>query len=393
MTGADESGLISATDAARRLGVKRQTLYAYVSRGVLHRQVALDGRSSLFDPAELDSLRLGKRDRSEGEVRAVIATSITQVHDDALIVRGHDLVDLVARGTSFADVAGLLWQSSADEQWPTPEERLTTELCGIDGLRTLVAAASASDPLRHDVSPRSVRAAGRRLITAMVHGLPPVAKGGESSLPHALWRRLTKRRGSADERRVLDAAMALLCDHGLASSTFAARVAASVRADPYSVVAAGLGVMGGSLHGAASAGVHELFSEAERRGDATPAVADAIRRTGRVPGFGHTVYTRQDPRYGALMALIVDTWAGDARMQHVYQLRDVVGERRDDIPNIDLALGALTWLSGMQPDGGETVFAIARTAGFLAHAIEEYEESALRFRPRARYIGPRSGAD
>jgi len=260
---------------------------------------------------------------------------------------------------------------------------------GVEGLRSLLAAASASDPLRHDLSPHSVRGAGRRMITAMAHGLPPVAKGSDASLTAALWRRLTSRRGSAKERAALDVALALLADHGLAASTFAARIAASVRADPYSVVSTGLGVIGGPLHGAASAAVHELFAESARLGDAAQAVGDAVRLSGRVPRFGHTLYTRQDPRYSALMTLVVEAWADDPRLQQVYRVRDVVGARRDEFPNVDFALGAFTWLAGMAPKAGETIFAVARTAGWLAHAVEEYDEAPLRFRPRARYLGPR----
>ena len=391
MLSMDESQLVTAAEAAARLGVKRQTLYAYVSRGLLHRQVALDGRSSMFDPSELEALRLGKRDRAEGELRTVIATSVTRVSDEALLVRGHDLVGLVSDGMSFMEIADLLWMSPDAESWPEPEPALTTSLTGIDGLRSIVAACSASDPLRHDLSPRSVRAAGRRMITAMAHGLPPLGTGSDASLESALWRRLTKRRGTAKERATLDMALALLSDHGLASSTFAARIAASVRADPYSVVISGLGVVGGVLHGAASGAVHQLFAESVRVDDATRAVGEVLRVMGRVPGFGHKLYTQQDPRYSTLMTAVIDTWADDPRLQHVYRVRDVVGARRDEFPNVDLALGAFTWLANMSPDAGETIFATARSAGWLAHAVEEYDEAPLRFRPRARYLptGPR----
>lgn len=385
----EESGLVDAAEAAARLGVKRQTLYAYVSRGVLHRQVALDGRTSLFDPAELDALRLGKRDRTEGELRTVIATAVTQVSDEGLRVRGRDLIDLVSQGTSFTEVADLLWESPDDESWPAPDPSLVTDLGGVDGLRTLVAAASASDPLRHDLTPRSVREAGRRMITTMANGLPTASPGDDETIASALWRRLSPRRGSTTELHALDVALALLVDHGLAASTFAARIAASVRADPYSVVTSGLGVIGGPLHGAASSVVHELFAESARIEDAAVAVGDALRLHGRVPGFGHTLYTQQDPRYSALMTLVVDAWSDDPRLQYVYRVRDVVGSRRDEFPNVDLALGAFSWLAQMQPDAGETIFAIARTAGWLAHAVEEYDEAPLRFRPRARYRGPR----
>ena len=95
----------------------------------------------------------------------------------------------------------------------------------------------------------------------------------------------------------------------------------------------------------------------------------------------------QDPRYSALMSVIVDAWSDDPRLQHVFRVRDVVAERRAILPNVDLALGALTWLAGMASRAGEIVFAVARTAGWIAHAAEEYGEPALRFRPRARYTG------
>jgi len=385
----DEDNLITATEAAARLGVKRQTIYAYVSRGLVHRQVSLDGRTSLFDPRELDAIRLGKRDRSEGELRAVISTAITQVGDEGLFVRGQDLIALVSSGYRFIDVAELLWAAPPGESWPEPESALSSEVAGIDGLRTIVVLASSGDALRHDLSPKSVRDSGRRMITAMVHGLPPKAKGSDAKLSNALWRRLTKRRGSSMERAALDVALALLADHGLAASTFAARIAASVRADPYSVVVSGLGVIGGSLHGAASAAVHQLFQDSLRLDDPALAVGEILRISGRVPGFGHSVYTRQDPRYSALMTLVVEAWADDPRLQQVYRVRDVVAGRRDVLPNVDLALGAFTWLAGMAPDAGEAIFAIARTAGWIAHAIEEYDEAALRFRPRARYVGQR----
>ncbi|MFV2039863.1 MAG: citrate/2-methylcitrate synthase, partial [Acidimicrobiales bacterium] len=182
-------------------------------------------------------------------------------------------------------------------------------------------------------------------------------------------------------------ALALLADHGLAASTFGARVAASVRADPYSVVATGLGIVGGTLHGAASGAVHDVLDEADRSGNVGLAVGEAHRRYGRNPGFGHTIYQTEDPRYHALMARVSDAWSEDARLATVHGVRDLVSERTDAVANVDLALGSLTWLAGMDRDAGEAIFAIARTAGWIAHALEEYEEQPLRFRPQARYAG------
>ncbi|MDH3679935.1 MAG: citrate synthase [Acidimicrobiia bacterium] len=392
---------LSAADAAARLGIKRQTLYAYVSRGLLKREVAPDGRSSLFDPGEIEQLRLGRRPDTEGELHALIATGLTRIDDHGIWLRGRDLVAMVGDGATFTEVVDELWGSPDGESWEhevTGDRRSPSVALGapaaplLDELRVIVAECSAHDALRHDLSPKSVRAVGRRLIVALATGLP--ARSGASDAPDrtvaaALWRRLSPLPPDDPRLQSLDAAMSLLVDHGLASSTFAARVAASVRADPYSVVGAGLGVMGGTLHGAASASVHELLTETERTGDATSAAGEARRRLGGFPGFGHAVYTIQDPRYGALMARIIDAWGDDPRLVNVYRVRDVIGERTDAIPNVDLALGALTYLADMPVAGGEVIFSVARTAGWLAHAMEEYEEKPLRFRPRAKYVGPR----
>ncbi len=405
MSGTQGAAGLTTAETAELLGVKRQTVYAYVSRGILHRQVALDGRTSLFDRAEVEELRVGRRSDQDGLMQSMLTTGITNVSDERLSVRGHDLADLVGAGAGFTEVADLLWESPADDRWPpapTEPVSIPDDMTLIDQLRMLVAAASSRDPMRHDLSPRSVRAAGRQAIVTMAAGLRSVTDGpplsplssadGSLRFDATLWSGLGATNPTSAKRRAVDVALALLCDHGLASSTFAARIAASVRADPYSVITAGLGALGGPLHGAASSAVHELYEEAERRGDAATVVGDIQRRGGTVPGFGHTVYRSQDARYGVLMPEIVDAWGGDPRLQTVFRVRDVVGERSDIFPNIDLALGALTYLSGMPATAGEAMFAIARTAGWTAHAMEEYEEKPLRFRVKARYIGPRTDA-
>jgi citrate synthase len=384
---------LTTAEAAARLGVKRQTIYAYVSRGLLTRSVASDGRTSLFDPADVERLRQGSRANTEGELHTLISTRITRVSDDGILVRGHDLMDLVGARMGFTEAVDLLWEASPGEHWPDPPAMLPNQEpsappVSLDLLRIVTAQCSLDDPLRHDLSPHAVRAAGRSLLTAMAHTPSEHAAEATADVSGALWDRLTGETGTDRQKAALEAAMVLLMDHGLAGSTFAARIAASVRADPYSVVSAGLGVVGGTLHGAASSAVHELFAEVAETGQPAQAIGEARRRSGTIPGFGHSVYQRQDPRYRRLMALVIEGWSDDTRLQHVHRVRDVVSERSDAIPNIDLALGALTWLSGMRADAGEVIFAVARTAGWLAHAMEEYEEPALRFRPRARWMGP-----
>ncbi|MEM9561837.1 MAG: citrate/2-methylcitrate synthase [Actinomycetota bacterium] len=410
----DEPGL-TAAEVASLLGIKRQTVYAYVSRGVLHRRLSLDGRTSLFDRGEVEELRLGRRPEQEGEMRTILATGLTRVADEGLWIRGRDVVQLVEAGAGFLDLAELVWDGAADTPadgeligWP-PIERTSDRLPPtldtsdpaslLDQLQVLVAVAASADPMRHDLSPRSVRAAGRRMITAMASGLRHRSAGAAApdpslpvatALPAVLWYQLSPAEPDPPKLLALDAALALLVDHGLATSTLAARVAASVRADPYAVVTSGLGTLGGPLHGRASSVVYDLYRVAERDGPAA-AVGQLQRRGLRVPGFGHTVYRSQDPRYGALMSRVVAGWADDPRLGVVFGVRDVVAQRNAAVPNVDLALGALTFLADMPPNAGEAIFAVARTAGWLAHAIEEYDEKPFRFRTRAHYVGPHPG--
>lgn len=391
---------LTAGEAAARLGVKRATLYAYVSRGLLHRHVAMDGRTSLFDSDEIDAFRSGRRRATEGELDTVISTALTWVRDGDLRVRGRDLVALVDQGATYEEIVSLVWAGEVD--WSlsdaelsavdTVQAALPSTTPPIDRLRATVITMSALDPMRSDLSAPAIRTAGASVLSAMVAGLPLKgrlpAKGG---LADRMWPRLVAGRSSAAQREALNAALALLVDHGLAASTFGARVAASTRADPYSVVSAGLGVVGGTLHGAASATVHDLLAMAHREGDAGAAIGETHRRLGRNPGFGHTVYDDEDPRYGALMRRVVAAWRNDPRLRVVHEVRDLVSQRSSEIPNIDLALGAFTWLARMDADAGEAIFAVSRTAGWLAHAIEEFGEAPLRFRPRARYVGERTG--
>ncbi|MFN3215948.1 MAG: citrate/2-methylcitrate synthase [Acidimicrobiales bacterium] len=418
---------LNATEAAARLGVKKATLYAYVSRGLLHRRVALDGRTSLFDSDELDELRTGRRRVADGEVGTLISTGVTDVADGSVTVAGLDLIALARSGVGFEAVAELLWAGaaasggSATPAEPTGPARwrrdgeacalavrvaaaLGPDAAAIERLRVACAAVSTGDPLRSDLSPAGVAAAGRRLLPASIAALGAARPDADTvdtatatdtaagsvapAVADALWPCLSPLPATAERVRCLDTALVLLSDHGMATSTFGARIAASVRADPYAVVAAGLGVVGGALHGAASHEVHRLVVAAAE-GDPAEVIGDARRRLGWFPGYGHSIHRTCDPRAGVLFDAIDAAWNDDPRLEVVAALRAIVAERTDAVENIDLALGTFTWLAAMDDRAGEAIFAIARTAGWLAHAIEEYAEAPLRFRPRPRYTGPR----
>lgn len=388
------SSRISAAEAATRLGVKRETIYAYVSRGLLTSERHLDGKSSTFDPAEIDRLRRRKNDNRPGRLEVPVASAITEVLDGAVSYRGHSLDSLVGSGSGFEAIAELLWTGdlTSPEPWrpdptiaPAIEAAIRSLAPGAtagDRMMAGVVAAAAADPFRADRSAIGVTTSGRILIRTLVDALPAAAEPMGERIADRLWSRLTT--ADPDHADLLDLALVLLADHGMATSTLAARLAASTRAAPHAVLVAGLGTVSGPLHGAASGVVHELFVAAEADG-ADAALAAAIERDGKVPGVGHFIHRTRDPRHDLLMDALAEAALPDARLDVVASVVARTAERIPVAPNVDLALGALTYLTDMAPDAGEAIFATARTAGWLAHAVEEYDEAPIRFRPVGRY--------
>ena len=190
---------------------------------------------------------------------------------------------------------------------------------------------------------------------------------------------------------MVDAALVLLADHELAASTVAARVAASVRADPYAVVSAGLAAVSGTLHGGASLGIEDLLREIDRPDRAASVVGPRLRRGERLRGFGHRLYPAGDPRARVLLDRLRAAAAGSPRLEVVEALLETTTGRGLPEPTVDLALAALAHVTAMTRGAGEAIFAIARTAGWIAHALEEYDRNTP-IRPRAIYTGPSPGS-
>jgi citrate synthase len=398
-------GWMTAADAADRLGVKPATLYAYVSRGVLARRRSPTGQS-LFDPAEIERLGTrGRPRRQPGVAEVVIESRITALGVDRPYYRGRDALEL-AGSVQFEAVAEFLWtgalptdrvdgQARAGEpaRWAAPADALAAGMAAQSGLpagvlplerlQVVVPALAAADPLRSNLDPAAVVEVARGLIAGMVDALPgPAAPGGIAA---RLWAKLAP--SDADPALVgaLDAALVLVADHELAASTTAARVAASVRADPYAVVMTGLGATSGVLHGGASLGAESLLAEARDPAHAREIVALRLRRGERLPGFGHMVYKGVDGRADTLLDR-VRAAVGDDRMAVPDAVIAEARRRRVPAVNIDFALATFTYTAGMAVGTGEALFGIARTAGWIAHAMEEYAHRTP-LRLRAVYIG------
>ena len=349
---------ITTQQAADLLGVKPETVYAYVSRGVLARHRGPDRRSSRFDRIEVE--RLAKRNRRGGRAGAlevVIDTELTLLDPEgALYYRGRDAVEL-ARTRRFEQVAELLWGTSDGETWRAPtssvrvgrraQNALPASARVADRMRVVVASLAACDPMRDDRRPAAVAAAARTLIAGTVACLPELSPPSGNSVAERLWSRLCDRPPKRGETKALDAALILLADHELAASTLAARIAASVWADPYLVVLTGLAAGGGVLHAASSSRVEAFLREATAgSADVSRLVGDRLRQGEPLPGFGHAVYTGRDPRADALLDLVRRAGAKGAVDVAAEEVLGVAGRHGGPAPSIDFALGVLAVKAG-----------------------------------------------
>ena len=363
--------------ALATLGVRAQTLYAYVSRGRIGSQPdPADPRRSLYRAADVAALvsRRSRGRRSADIAASVlswgepsIATAISTVRDGGLIYRGQDAAELAARAT-LEDVAQLLWQGADDIVFPSSRDgRAGEPFAALAGL-----AADGPHLLGRD--PRNLRLDAAAAVAAIAEAVGAEAGGA------ALHQRLTRGWGLARHRAdTLRRALVLLADHELNASTFAVRVAASTGASIAASLLAGLCALSGPRHGGAAGRTLELAEEAERSGIA-PTVGRWLARDQPLPGFGHPLYPDGDPRAGLLLGCIdIDPVMVD--------LRRCVAEATGALPNVDFALAALARAYTLPGDAPFRLFMLARSVGWAAHAIEQAGTGRL-IRPRATYVGP-----
>jgi citrate synthase len=391
--------MLDSEEAARRLGVKVPTLYAYVSRGLISTVKGPDGRRNLFSTEEIEErARRLKRTRNSEIPIATIVTGVSEVHADGPYYRGVPAISLVAT-SSYEEVADLLWNAEPGPWIAAPEAvnvAAAASPAARDRVRVAAVMAGATDPLRADLRRDAVIRSARRLIATVVQALdsgqsPAGSSPGQSAeageLPIA--ERLTKRLGAAKVTpelvRAVNATLTLLADQEIAPSTLAVRVAASTRADCYDALLAGLGTISGPLHGSASDVARRLLEDSEQRG-VERALGETLRWQGSFPGFGHSDYPAGDPRFTALLPFF--TALAAPHQQNV--LEEVLARTEaQGLPqaNVNLAIGAIAYSANLAPEAGETLFTIARMTGWIAHYLEELQESPRRFRTRTVYVG------
>jgi citrate synthase len=404
VTSLDAAQWLSAHEATERLKVKPDTLYAYVSRGLLRSERVPGSRTARYLRADVERLARRSRGNTPRTGPEIVIDSAVTLLDPAghLYYRGQDATALASVGT-YEETARLLWGIPPDSvlAWsPLPsalkaaraaQRHLPQHATPPDRLRVIAAVIAPYDALRNDRHPGSVALRAANIIATLVAALPVVdgadPPGAHSSIAARLWPRLTDRPATKTRLEALDHALILLADHELAASTYAARVAASTWADPYLLILTGLSVASGPLHAGASEQVRALLREVVLNRSAEASIAERLRNHEHIPGFGHSVYQGPDPRAAALLEAIARTNPPRALQRAVTHTLDLVEAGNGPEPNVDFALGLLAESNAMVTGAGEAIFVLARCAGWIAHGIEEYPHR-FRYRARAAYTGP-----
>jgi citrate synthase len=378
--------LLTAREAAERLGIKLDTLYAYVSRGQLRSIEVADSRERHYDADEIERFRAGKR-AAHAQAEAlvpVIGSAICLIENHRLYYRGED-ASALANTAALEDVAALLWQEHAPslrERHEHGESRSGERLGLVDRCQICLAERAGADFAGLDLSRAGVVRTGSLILADLA---ACVGDAPASPLPvheqlAAAWR--LDATGADIVRRCL----VLLADHELNASTFVARCIASTGATPYAVVSGALAALSGWRHGGASAQAEVLFRVLGDGVEPMTALAARLSRGEPIPGLGQPLYPEGDPRAIAIVAAIQD--ALPQAGARIAAAADAAHRLTGRHPNVDFALGAATSALGLPPGSALGIFLVARSVGWIAHAIEQYESGTL-IRPRARYTGRR----
>lgn len=377
---------ISMDEVCRQLGVRPQTVYAYVSRRKLEvTPDPADPRRSLYRAEDVAVLARRKQAGRKHETLATntlfgaepsIPTALSAFIRGRLYYRGHDAIAL-ARSASLEEAAQLLWAAEQPVDCATPAKTRMPN-AGREAAFSLLGVLAASGHSTRGRLTRVLHGEAQGLVGQLASAFG--AQPGRKPL-HQRFAQAWKQPAAAAE--LLRTAMVLLVDHELTSSAFAARIAASTGASLPACLLAGLATLSGPMHGDASGRVQALFGDVQRLGDEE--VVTHYLSTGMpLPGFGHHVYPDGDPRAAALLALFEPP---EAIARFIAKVTDLTGLQ----PNIDVAMAALVAHCRLPADAAFGLMATARSVGLLAHSLEQLSVTQV-IRPRGRYVGPQPAA-
>lgn len=355
----------------------------------------------------------------EGVVAANSGICYIDGDEGILAYRGIDIHDL-ADNSTFEEVCYLLWfgQLPKREELEHLKNRLAESrvldpkiidmmrnfpksATPMEVLRTTVSALSFYDPdekaVDHDSNVRKSYALTSQ-IAMVVAIYDRIRKGKkivepDSKLSHAanFLLQLTGEKPSQTAEKALDIALILHADHELNASTFAARVTAATLSDMHSAITSAIGALKGPLHGGANEQVMRMLFNLDKAGkDPVDHVKSMLADRKKVPGFGHRVYTTEDPRATHLRKMSEDLGRSSGNPKWFDMSRKIekfINAEKKLNANVDFYSASTYTALGLDIDLFTPIFATSRIAGWTAHVIEQLDDNRL-IRPRAEYIGP-----
>ena len=413
--------LLDAQEAAEFLGVSLSTLYAYVSRGKLESvQDPENARRRCYRKSDLDRLKR-RSDATHGHGAAaasaldwgapILETSISRIRPVGPTYRGRSLRDLLDSGATFEAVAEHLWRDDEpDDERPGPPDAwrearrearsLRAELSPLDDapaveqFRAGLSNAALLDGQHLGTPAPDDRPLARRILWLMVDLLPssetdaPREDSDGELLAEAVATRLLPGPAAAQRSLVpaIETALIVIAEHELNASAFAARVVASTGADPYACLTAALSAMSGPQHGKVPDRAAEFLEAATGVDDREEWLTQQLRIDGALPGFGHPLYPGGDPRFRLIVEPLREAVGEHPLLATTERLADATERLDIGPPNAAFALACLARVGEMPDGSASALFTLGRTAGWMAHVLEQYNRDQL-LRPRAQYGG------
>ncbi|MDO9405720.1 MAG: citrate/2-methylcitrate synthase [Polaromonas sp.] len=410
------SDYIGAAEAMALLGVRPQTLYAYVSRGWI-RSVAQPGqKDKLYSRGDVD--RVGKRSAARSGHGAVAAsamnwgepifpTSITEITAEGPRYRGHLASGLVTGGASFEAVAELLWTGELPARapvWPVhkPAGELMTLIQSMTSLKpqgnvlesfalvVLMLGLGHGSVAERLAKGRTLPAA-REIIQAMVACcgfVGPEQRYRSMQRGETVVEALMQSLGLAatpENTDSLRSLLILMADHELPPGTLSARVVASAGGTLHSCLASAFCTTSGADVGRMYERVEDFLGHHKTR-VALVRRAQQLHATGQgVPGFNHPLYPAGDPRAAQLLEIARKRSGQTRESRAIFGFIDDMKLATGLHPRQELALVVLVRAMGLPPQMAAALFALGRLAGWVAHVQEQRKDGTL-LRPRAKFV-------
>lgn len=226
------------------------------------------------------------------------------------------------------------------------------------------------------------------------NGYDPVEPRDDLSYAENFLYMLTREEPDPMLARIMDVCLILHAEHTINASTFSVLVNASTLASPFNVIAAAIGALSGPLHGGANQKVLEMLEEIGSPDKAEAYIDEKLKNKEVIWGMGHREYKTKDPRATILEKLVdelIEARGGD--INPMFETAKAVERICEDrlaskgvYPNVDFYSGILYQEMGIASDQFTAIFAISRTAGWLAHWREQLKDNRI-FRPTQVYTG------